>query len=85
MVAGSGRFCTRVMEVTGGKAWIEIAVTEGRNRQVRRMLEAVGVRTEKLRRTRIGTLHLGKLPSGALRRLTAREVGRLQALVGLAV
>lgn len=56
---------------------LEITITEGRNRQVRRMLEAVGSKVLKLVRTRIGSLALGDLPIGKWRRLTKAEVRSL--------
>lgn len=58
---------------------IEIVLREGRNRQVRRMLEAIGNRVVELRRVRFGPLPLGDLPQGAARRLSAAEVERLRA------
>jgi len=62
----------------GKNPWLEIAVTEGRKHLVRRMLEAVGHRVTKLRRMRIGTLDLGDLPAGQVRRLTDNELSRLR-------
>jgi 23S rRNA pseudouridine2605 synthase len=53
---------------------VAIVVREGRKRQVRRMLEAVGARVTGLRRVREATLRLGGLPEGSVRRLTAAEV-----------
>ena len=58
----------------GANTRLELAITEGRNRQVRRMLEAIGSRVLELERTAIGPLRLGDLPSGRWRRLTSREV-----------
>ena len=58
---------------------IEIVLREGRNRQVRRMLEAVGNRVVALRRVRFGSLELGDLAAGASRRLSDQEVDRLRA------
>jgi len=55
-------------------SWIEIEIHEGRNRQVRRMLEAVGHRVQRLRRVRIGSLELGRLRAGESRMLTPREL-----------
>jgi 23S rRNA pseudouridine2605 synthase len=60
---------------------IEIAIHEGRNRQVRRMCEAVGHRVVALRRTAFGPLLLGRLGAGDARRLTAAEVERLRRTV----
>jgi pseudouridine synthase len=56
-----------------------ITITEGRNRQVRRMLEAVGHPVDRLKRTKIGPLADRKLPVGAWRDLSAEEVNRLKA------
>jgi 23S rRNA pseudouridine2605 synthase len=63
-----------------GDAEIELTIHEGRNRQVRRMCEAVGHRVLELRRTGFGPLRLGGLAPGAHRRLGAAEVERLRAL-----
>jgi 23S rRNA pseudouridine2605 synthase len=56
---------------------VEITIHEGRKRQVRRMLEAVGHPALELRRVAYGPLRLAGLPPGAARRLTAREVEEL--------
>jgi 23S rRNA pseudouridine2605 synthase len=61
---------------------VEIRIHEGRNRQVRRMLEAVGHRVVKLRRTAFGPLRLERLAEGGSRRLTAAEVERLRKAAG---
>jgi 23S rRNA pseudouridine2605 synthase len=58
---------------------IEIVIHEGRNRQVRRMLEAVGNHVERLHRSRYGPLTLGGLEPGTWRELEAAEVERLRA------
>ncbi len=71
----------RIVRRVGDKAWVEIVIDEGRSRQVRRMFEACGILIEKLRRTRMGSLKLGRLAMGDLRRL---ETGELEALRGLA-
>jgi 23S rRNA pseudouridine2457 synthase len=54
-------------------AWIALELTEGKNRQVRRMTAAIGHPTLRLIRVRIGRLMLGELPPGRWRELTARE------------
>ena len=59
--------------------FLEITITEGRNRQVRRMLEAAGSKVLKLVRTAIGPIRIGELPIGKWRELTAEE---LRALSG---
>jgi 23S rRNA pseudouridine2605 synthase len=60
-----------------GEREIEITIREGRNRQVRRMAEAVGNEVLRLERMRLGSLTLGKLRPGEARRLTDDEVRRL--------
>jgi 23S rRNA pseudouridine2605 synthase len=57
---------------------LEITIHEGRNRQVRRMCEAVGHRVVALERIAFGPLRLGDLPPGAARRLTGSEFDRLR-------
>jgi 23S rRNA pseudouridine2605 synthase len=56
---------------------VEITIAEGRNRQVRRMLEAVGNQVVALSRIRFGSLALGTLPEGRARLLRSPEVKRL--------
>lgn len=56
---------------------LEITIHEGRNRQVRRMCEAVGMQVTRLKRVREGALSLGDLPLGKWRYLTQEEVNRL--------
>ncbi|MCU1310875.1 MAG: rRNA pseudouridine synthase [Candidatus Angelobacter sp.] len=58
--------------------WYEITLIEGRNRQIRKMFEAVGHHVEKIRRVRFGPLHLDVEP-GKLRPLNTREVEELRA------
>lgn len=55
----------------------EITLTEGRNRQVRRMVEALDSHVLKLVRVRIGDIAIGSLPIGTWRELTAAEISRL--------
>jgi 23S rRNA pseudouridine2605 synthase len=56
---------------------IEIVLREGRNRQVRRMVEVLGNRVQALRRVRFGSLELGRLSEGGARRLSDGEIARL--------
>ncbi|MGA2453775.1 MAG: pseudouridine synthase [Solirubrobacteraceae bacterium] len=71
----------RVRRVGGrGSNLIELTIHEGRNRQVRRMCEAVGHRVLALERTRFGPLALDGLAPGAHRRVRDTEVERLRAL-----
>ena len=58
---------------------IEMTLTEGRNRQVRRMIEAVGSKVLKLTRIRIGPIGMGDLKIGEWRELTAAEIADLDA------
>jgi 23S rRNA pseudouridine2605 synthase len=59
---------------TGEKnSWIEIVLDEGRNRQIRRMFESLGIEVLRLMRVSIGPLALGDLKPGAIRTLTLRE------------
>jgi 23S rRNA pseudouridine2605 synthase len=60
-----------------GGTWLEIVLTEGRNRQVRRMCAAIGHDVRELTRVRIGHLSLGDLAPGEWRRLEGREVAEL--------
>jgi 23S rRNA pseudouridine2457 synthase len=61
-------------------SWIELSITEGKNRQVRKMTAAVGFPTLRLIRTKIGKISLNKLPIGKVIKLSKEEAYR--ALVG---
>jgi pseudouridine synthase len=67
----------------GDATWVGLELHEGRNRQVRRMLDAVGYTALRLRRVRVGPLTLGTLAPGRARLLTAAEVAELRRAVGL--
>jgi 23S rRNA pseudouridine2605 synthase len=70
------QLCAKAAQVLrhGDKnSWLEITLDEGKNRQIRRLLEALGVRVLRLVRVSIGPLELGDLKKGAMRRLTAEE------------
>ena len=54
-----------------------ITIVEGRNREIRRMCEAVGLEVARLKRISIGSLRLGMLQPGKYRELTDEEVGQL--------
>jgi 23S rRNA pseudouridine2457 synthase len=60
--------------------WIELRITEGKNRQVRRMTAAVGHPTLRLVRAAIGALELGALPRGEARRLDDGDLARLLSI-----
>jgi 23S rRNA pseudouridine2605 synthase len=61
---------------------LELTIHEGRNRIVRRMLEAVGHPVLELERTRLGPIELGRLAQGGSRKLRPGEVLKLRELVG---
>ena len=67
----------RLLRGEGSRAVFEITIREGRNRQIRRMCEAAGLRVLRLRRTQEGTLRLGMLPPGKWRELTKEEIESL--------
>lgn len=73
----------RVLGKRPTKTWLEITVTEGRTRLVRRMCEAVGHPVDKLARVRFGPLALGALPIGASRDLGARDIAALEIAAGI--
>ena len=62
---------------SGNHTFLELTITEGRNRQVRRMIEAVGSSVLKLVRTAIGPIQIGELGIGKHRQLEAPEVSAL--------
>ena len=68
----------RALGVARGGCWLEVTLTEGKNRQVRRMCAAVGHEVEQLVRVRIGRLALPDLEPGRWRALTPEEVALLR-------
>lgn len=73
----------RTLQTLKDATLIEITLHEGRNRIVRRMMEAFGHPVNKLTRTQIGPVRLGRLQPGEMRDLTRDELGTLLDLVGL--
>ncbi len=67
----------------GGRFAVRIVMTEGRKREVRRMLEAVGLPVRRLIRTRVGPVRLGRMKAGELRDLSHDEVRGLYRVAGL--
>ena len=67
----------RVVTKQEGRVVLEIVLREGRNRQIRRMCEAVGLEVARLKRTAVGTVKLGGLKQGMYRDLSPDEVKRL--------
>ena len=66
-----------MLDAENGYTVIKITIHEGKNRQVRKMFEAVGCHVTHLQRVRIGTVELGTLPLGRWRYLTSHEVNYL--------
>ncbi len=64
----------KVLQQERGRAVLEIVLYEGRNREIRRMCEALGLEVARLKRTAIGPVRLGMLPQGKYRELTKEEV-----------
>jgi 23S rRNA pseudouridine2605 synthase len=73
----SDRAHVREVRSTGKYTWFELTITEGKNRQVRRMCEAIDHPVLKLVRVRIGDLELGDLPVGKYRQLAPPDVRKL--------
>jgi 23S rRNA pseudouridine2605 synthase len=67
-----------VLSSDGRITWLSMAIREGRNRQIRRMLHSLGYRVERLVRVRVGPIWLGSLPRGSYRHLTAAEIRGLK-------
>ncbi len=70
-----------VVRRTKKNAWLAIEIRQGKYHQIRRMCEGIGHPVLKLRRIRLGPIHLGPLPRGRWRWLKPEEVERLKALV----
>jgi pseudouridine synthase len=68
----------RRVEDRGKYTWLEVVLAEGKNRELRRMIEAVGFKVLKLVRTGLGTLTLAGLEIGNWRELTPSEVAALR-------
>lgn len=67
----------RILRHGEKNSWLEIVLDEGKNRQIRRMLEAMQIKVMRLIRVAIGPLELGNLAKGAWRYLTEAEVRKL--------
>ena len=73
----------RVITKEEGRVVLEIILYEGRNRQIRKMCEEVGLEVARLKRTAIGSIKLGMLKQGDWRDLTEDEVRKLMIAAGL--
>src|SRR3954471_2147166 len=72
----------RVVDAAGERAAIRLVLAEGRKREVRRMLQAVGLPVRRLVRVRVGPVRLGTLPAGELREIGGEELGALYRAPG---
>lgn len=73
----------RVVTKEENRVVLEIILYEGRNRQIRKMCEEVGLEVARLKRTAIGSIKLGMLKQGAWRNLTDDEVRKLMIAAGM--
>ncbi|MCL2470824.1 MAG: rRNA pseudouridine synthase [Propionibacteriaceae bacterium] len=73
----------KLVSRTSNKTLVEITLHSGRNRVVRRMMDALGFPAVRLARLRVGPIRLGNLPSGQTRELTSTEIGALYDRAGL--
>ncbi|MGV3774978.1 MAG: pseudouridine synthase [Verrucomicrobiales bacterium] len=67
----------RILQVGGGVSILEIILKQGKNREIRRMFESLGMDVERLQRVQIGKIKLGQLPKGKWRTLTEAEIKSL--------
>ena len=70
----------RVLRQNSRSALVEISIREGKNRQVRKMFNAVGNKVQELERVAIGEIRLGHMQSGHYRKLTRQEMEYLDSL-----
>ena len=70
----------RVLRSAEDRALIDVTIREGKNREVRNMCAAAGLKVQRLLRIRQGEISLGDLPAGQWRYLTAKELEYLQSL-----
>lgn len=64
---------------TGRNQWIELTITEGKNREIRRVLEHLGLKVSRLIRTAYGPFELEDLPRGGVREIRKHELGRFRS------
>lgn len=67
----------RVLDKSEGRVVVEAIIYEGRNRQIRKMFDELGIEVARLKRTAVGSVKLGMLPQGKWRDLTEDEVRKL--------
>ena len=69
----------KVLQQELGRVVLEIILYEGRNREIRKMCEALGLEVARLKRVAVGPVRLGMLPQGKYRELTKEEMRALSA------
>ena len=74
----------RRLKSQGNSTWLRVVLTEGKNREIRRMLAKLGHKVMRLRRVAIGPIELDKLPKGKARRASEAEVADLRKFVAAA-
>ncbi|MBR4720604.1 MAG: rRNA pseudouridine synthase [Clostridia bacterium] len=67
-----------IIDAKSGQSIVKITIHEGKNRQVRRMFESVGLKVDSLKRISISGVELGNLPVGRWRHLTSHEISKLK-------
>lgn len=73
----------RVLETEENRTVVEVTIYEGRNRQIRKMFEALNIEVARLKRVKIGSVKLGMLKQGDHRNLTNEEVESLMKQAGM--
>jgi len=80
VIVKASRVKLRKVDNNSQTSFVEITIHDGKNHQVKKMFEAVGIRVDKLKRDRIAFLDVTSLNSGEYRELTKKEVHQLYAL-----
>ena len=76
-----GRIDANLERRTGANQWIELTITEGKNREVRRVLEHLGLKVNRLMRTSFGPVSLGDLPRGQVIEVRKHDIGKFRSAV----
>jgi 23S rRNA pseudouridine2605 synthase len=79
-----GRIDANMERSAGRNKWIELTLTEGKNREVRRVLEHLGLQVSRLLRTRYGPFHLGELQRGSVVEIRQKDVEQFRKTLKLA-
>ena len=76
-----GRIDANLERRTGANQWIELTITEGKNREVRKVLEHLGLKVNRLVRTAFGPVALGDLPRGQTVEIMKHDIGKFRSAV----